>query len=422
VSDLEDRLRSALAARADDTTVTAARFDRRTVADEHGRRRRVPVAATAAVAVAAAGAGALIAVRHDGHTPSTEPPAPAAGEQPVGLFPRGGIDEVLSAGYRTPEAVVQAYLDDRTRPEHVPRGSMVAAHVADLGPSVDASADRVVVGFEIEALGESDAGFAEVVRVEGHDGSEAWAVTAAFAGLLEIPTMTLDGDELNGWVWGRADPAAVEVRETWSGADAARGRVDGDELASYGYGPGRQVSIDDLDASNVDVTVWFLHGDDQASATFGEFVLREGEAAATGTMVLSNQARDAGTVFAHPQLTGFAGAADASVARDPGAIFLRGYHAVDEGTYCVDVSGAMSRRRDCWPISWIAAGQAIASGDDGLVYGIVPDGATVSRADGETVFSPPTGNVWYDLGAALGGQQTYLIEGDDVRTMAVTPP
>ena len=153
---LEERVREALAWRADHTTMSPnATFKNRPFAADlavGGRRRswRVPVTAAAALLVVVGGF-AIATLRDNPSTDRTSnPTVPAAGSA-VGIFPTGDAAAVVAAGYDSPQAAVQAYLADRAQTSQVPFGTVVTATVHDVRIVDD---DRAVVYFGLDTAGD----------------------------------------------------------------------------------------------------------------------------------------------------------------------------------------------------------------------------------------------------------------------------
>ncbi len=108
------------------------------------RARRLIALSTAATIAAGLAGFALITERH-------QPPTTDVGtaQQPlpsniIGLFPSGGIDDIVAANYTSPHDVAQAYHDDRTRPDQLPTGYGARAGVTGaLGEPIADTADDI---------------------------------------------------------------------------------------------------------------------------------------------------------------------------------------------------------------------------------------------------------------------------------------
>lgn len=377
-----------------------------------GRRRRVLATAAAFVLIAGVGAAmSMIGARNNEVRPAAEPaattglggaPGPSPGgdaSAPVGLFPAGGIDAVLAAAYDSPEAVVQAYLDDRVDPARVPFGTVFTATVHD---SRMVDEDRAIVYFGLQAPNDGSDGHAEVVTVVGPDGTVAWVVTQAFVVSLEIPAMSYRAGELTGASSGGPYGTNLYVRDPLTDELLNQARFPLLPPDSFDRPPGTPIDVTGLTAPSVAVQVWLTGFDAGVAApVFGEFLLRDGDETVTGSRVI--------TVDYYPDFpmveNATVSALDALeetqsiVIIDNDDVTITASHDVTGGTYCVEVLQGSNHSRDCWPLSSIAAGDA-REYVGRVLYRIVPDGVTVTQ-DGVVV--PVTDNVWYALSDVEGG-------------------
>ena len=74
----------------------------------------------------------------------SEPRSKPLSSNVIGLFPSGGIGDIVAANYTSPHDVAQAYLDDRTRPDQLPTGYGARAGVTGaLGELIADIADDI---------------------------------------------------------------------------------------------------------------------------------------------------------------------------------------------------------------------------------------------------------------------------------------
>lgn len=196
MTDLEDQLTDHLNRTADqaapwpqyEAIVGDAEMMRITSTSHHHARRparrHVLVAAAAIAVLGGAGAVALLAERPalTPMAPSDQPvsqPDPAETETDISfddaLFPSASVEAINAAGYETPEAVVEAYMADRTAPANVPDGYSISYEVRS-STMVDDDTAVVAVGL---ATPDDTGDLGVAVRRHTTDQGDRWWVTAA---------------------------------------------------------------------------------------------------------------------------------------------------------------------------------------------------------------------------------------------------
>lgn len=202
--DLEDQLRLVFARLADETPLdTHPKFGERAVttgAATSASSRRFVIVAIAAAVILIVGFAAIIAKRE----PTTVNPASTAlpldgvtpGSVILGLFPHGGRDGALTAGYHTPTDVVAAYLAEITDPSRLPDGFAVTATVAETAPVRATDADHAWVAVSLQTVGDSGDAQIGVQRVSTNP--DVWQVTKAVVIADELTDVSLSAGVING--------------------------------------------------------------------------------------------------------------------------------------------------------------------------------------------------------------------------------
>ncbi len=178
-------------------------------ARRRGRRTwLVGVAAAIVALVGVAGLWALAAspskdAPGQAQQPDTLPvTVPAADPAALGLFPHGGRDGALTAGYASPVDVVAAYLNELTDPNRLPAGFAITATIAESEPVTTVDADHASVTVILQTDGDSGDARVAVQRIGTNP--DVWQVTSATVIADELTDVTLDA----GVVTGSIAPAA----------------------------------------------------------------------------------------------------------------------------------------------------------------------------------------------------------------------
>jgi hypothetical protein len=215
-----------------------------------------------------------------------QPPAPTAAavrSSALGLFPRGDLEAVRSAGFATPEAAADAYLIDRTRPETLPDGYS-ATHLIYDGAVPDGDT-RAIVGFKLQTDADSGDGLLLAERVSGAGEAQRWVVLYGGVKSLDITELEYRDGRLSGSftskIGGRIH---VSVYDAVSGdqlapvatSDVAPARNDQDARSRPAVG---SIEFDGLSADAVAVRLW--NTNDQPGghkvALFAEALVHDGE-------------------------------------------------------------------------------------------------------------------------------------------------
>ncbi|MAT06703.1 MAG: hypothetical protein CL424_16830 [Acidimicrobiaceae bacterium] len=445
---LEHDIRTALARQADRTTIDAApEFGERplrlhldsTTRPRH--RRLVPLMAAAAVLVAVAGLVVVTQLRDETPAPLAERPAVDASSAAVGLYPAGEVDSIVAAGFDTPQAAVDAYLADRTRPDVVPDGYTVTYSVSDLEPPRIRD-DAAVVGFSLATENDTGDGLLLVRQVGADAQPERWVVTGGGIGTFTIDQLDFRDGQLTGSFTNDAGgQTQVDVYDAASGERLAQSSDD-------------PFTIDDLTASAVTVRFWNTVADGgYPIAVFAEAIVHSGETVTDiGESALHDQYYDAiqqqveGTH--EPFDTGPIAAFLPEVAGDMVTIVDEPGFKIDaqvqpvqrtgQDEYCLAITWAgqelpFDTQATCFSAEAIAMQQDIGNGAglggpvavldslDGtqvLVVGAVPDAVTDIRTEtGKNI--TPTHNIWWDV-IDSGSLVTYKIIASDGRTTELT--
>lgn len=398
--EIEGRVRAMYAAVVpllEDGDELAAR--RSSYAGRRHRSWRAPVTATASLVVVVGGF-AVAALGDDATIVRDSSTAAPAEGTAIGIFPAGDAAAVVDADYDSPEAVVHAYLADRTQTSEVPFGTAVRATVHDARTIDD---HRAIVSFGLETAGDGSDGHADTVRVTGADGATGWAVTQAFAVSLEVPAMRFAGGELVGALAGGPDPAVLGITDATSGETLREVELSLPPLTGQTTRPpGTPIGVEDLPASEVILRFWqvkIYDDDDRVAPVLGEFLIRDGQQLVTGSRVVSTPYYPDFPMFAGANVSALdaLGNAETLIVAD-GDLTITASHDVGGHTYCVEVTDGRDPMRECWPLAMIAAGDA-RQYVGRVVYRIVPDGVTVSQG-GDPV--EVTDNIWYTLTADDG--------------------
>lgn len=445
---LEDDIRTALARQADRTTIDpSSEFGdppRRPQLDSspHPRPRRLaPVMAAAAVIVAVGGLILVTQLRDETTAPLAPPPAVDASSAAVGLFPAGDVEAIVSAGFDTPQAAVDAYLADRTRPEVVPDGYTVSYSVSDLEPPRirDAAA---IVGFSLATVNDSGDGLLLVRQVAAGAQPERWVVAGGGIGTFTIDQLDFRGGQLTGSFSNEiGGQTQIDVYDATSGERLARSTDN-------------PFTIDDLAASAVTVRFWNTVADGgYPIAVFAEAIVHAGETVTdVGESALhdeyyeaiqqqvegSGEPFDTGPIAAFlPQVAGNV----VTIVDEPDIKIEAQVQPVErtgQDEYCLAISWAGQElpfdvQTFCFSAETIAMQQDMGNGAglggpvgvldslDGtqvLVVGAVPDVVTDVRTEtGKNI--TPTDNIWWDV-IDSGSLVTYKIIASDGRTTELT--
>lgn len=159
------------------------------------RARRIWLAAAAILVVAAFGVAAML-VRQTSSTSSGESPVTLPAQATIGLFPSGGRDGAIAAGYRSPTDVVSAYLAAITSPAALPDGYSVTATLETDAAATSIDADHASVAVSVQTT--DDSGDARVFVQRVSTKPDAWQVTSAVVVPGELRGVTLADGRLSG--------------------------------------------------------------------------------------------------------------------------------------------------------------------------------------------------------------------------------
>lgn len=445
---LEHDIRTALARQADRTTIDPTpEFGERPLRlrlDSTPRprhRRLVPVMAAAAVLVAVAGLVVVTQLRDETPAPLAQPPAVDASSTAVGLYPAGDVDAIVAAGFDTPQAVVDAYLADRTRPEVLPDDYTMTYSVSDLEPPRIRD-DAAIVGFSLATENDTGDGLLLVRQVAADAQPERWVVAGGGIGTFTIDQLDFRDGQLTGSFTNNAGgQTQIDVYDASSGERLAQSSDD-------------PFTIDDLTASAVTVRFWNTVADGgYPIAVFAEAIVHSGETVTDiGESALhdeyydaiqqqvegTDQLFDTGPIAAFlPEVAGDM----VTIVDEPGFKIDAQVQPVErtgQDEYCLAISWAgqelpFDTQAACFSAEAIAMQQDIGNGAglggpvavldslDGtqvLVVGAVPDAVTDIRTEtGKNI--TPTHNIWWDV-IDSGSLVTYKIIASDGRTTELT--
>ena len=448
---LEDDIRTALARQADRTTLHPdAEFGDRALrldldSSSRQRARYVPLVAAAAVIVAVGGLVVVTQMRGDAPAPLADPPTDSPAIAPssasIGLFPVGDVAAVVAAGYDSPQAAVDAYLADRTRPEVLPDGFPATYSVSDIAPP-RVGDDAAIVGFSLATDEDSGDGLLLVRQVGSGSEPERWVVVGGGIATFTIDELDYRDGQLSGSFTNEiGGQTQIDVYDAMSG----------ERLGSSTDNP---FVVDGLTAPAVAVRFWNTVADGgYPIAVFAEALVHDGEAVADiGASALHNQYFDAiqqqFEASSEPFDTGPIGAFLPGVAGDIVTIVddpqikidARVQHVERTGQdeYCLAITWAgqelgfdaqaacfspevIAQQRDTTNGTGLDGPVGVLDSLDGtqvLVFGAVPDAVTDVRTEtGENM--TPTHNVWWDVIDA-GPLVTYKIITGDGRTTELT--
>ncbi len=406
------------------------------------RRWLVPVTAAAAVLVVVAGLVVVTQLRDETPAPLAEPPAVDASAGAVGLYPAGDVDAIVAAGFGSPQAAVDAYLADRTRPDVVPDAYTVTYSVSDLEPPRIRD-DAAIVGFSLATENDTGDGLLLVRQVAAGAQPERWVVTGGGIGTFTIDQLDFRDGQLTGSFTNDAGgQTQIDVYHAASG----------ERLAQSSDNP---FTIDDLTASAVTVRFWNTVADGgYPIAVFAEAIVHTGETVTDiGESALHDQYYDAiqqqvegpdepfdtGPIAAFlPEVAGDM----VTIVDEPGFKIDAQVQPVErtgQDEYCLAISWAgqelpFEAQASCFSAETIAAQSdhfgngaglggpvAVLDSLDGtqvLVVGAVPDAVTDIRTEtGKNI--TPTNNIWWDV-IDSGSLVTYKIIASDGRTTELT--
>lgn len=454
---LEDDIRATFGELAEQTTIDAdPTFGRRTttVTDIRPGRSRWLMPAAAAIAGLAL-VGGLVATTRNAAAPAPpadqvlpppdtigEPGAPvepantASVQAVVGLFPTGGIDDVIAAGFDDPGDAASAYFQDRVRPGAVPDVYDSLQAVVDLNAIIiDDSGSRAVARVGLQLPEDSADSYVLMDQVARDGQPKRWVVSGTETASFGLDSLRFE----NGTVSGSYTSEIGGLTEVTI-YDATTGDVLAPTLDVM---PAEEVDLDepdnafpaalgrfeftDVDVAAVAIRLWNTNAQPGGTpvALFAESLVRQGESIDFDGAHPIADAVD-GVDEATPRAFRDLGAGDSKVVVDDtvaGAqvkVSLR--EAVEESQagqrapMCVDLELDGSTGSACFSVRQVT-NQSLgfdmesADGSRVLVGSIVPD-ATVSITRQDGLVIRPIGNVWFDI-VDTGAPQTYTIAGTD---------
>ncbi len=427
---LDDDLRTAFSRQAERTTIDpSAEFGDRPLRfsfDPPPRQRPrmlMPVLVAAAAVVTVGGLVLVSELRARDTADVADAPSFDAGAAAIGVFPAGGLDAVTSAGYATPQSVVDAFLADRTRPEVLPDGYSATYSV---GTTMRTGDDTAIVGFNLATKEDSGDGLLLVQQVAAATEPERWVVLNG-----GITTFTIDQlDYRNGQLTGSFTNDIGGSTDIYV-YDAATG----ERIANATDSP---FTIDGLDAAAVSVRFWNTVADGgYPIAVFAEAGVNDGDSVAgLGAESLwpaygeAQQAAEASRPFFAGPISAFEGLEPGQTInsiRADGMVLdiVYGDPAQTELVYCVGIEfgGRDYSANTCFTAADVGSLNANFNADElngstVLAGGVVPDAITEIRADDGTTITPKD-NMWWQVIDA-GRQVTYTVVADDGRTTDIT--
>jgi hypothetical protein len=380
-----------------------------------GRRVGMRIALCAAVVLAVV--AAAIALENRAPTDTASGTAADAASD-VGVFPSGGVDGAVAAGYTTPTDVVRAYMADRTDPAHLPPDYTITATVGAATPS---GADTAVVGVSLQTPDDSGDLLVAVRRVGD---PPVWQVTAATIFTDELRDITMTDGVLSGDIAPQGGGTTyVSAHDISTGAvlDSAVVTLplgDGDSTTAY-RGP---FTLETGNATVVSLQYWNVVDpvDAYAYANFTEVPVSVGEGrfGSGWDDFVALRPPDAPvmtTLFVELPATSATSVDAASLEIIPAGSDLRVSEALP-GVGSIEVYDTPDRRQVCMKLELDNGGQVSGSCDDrtnidsgqsyafmgdaaasGVVMGIASVDIGLSVTVGDTVVAPDEHGVWYAL-------------------------